>query len=234
MAYAFVQQVQGAQTTAATSIAAASITPTAGNCLVITAFTGGNVTISVSDTAGNTVTPSVVAHDAGNTLTLALFYVKNCLGTASVFTASWSGSHSDPSIWVGEYSGLDVSNPFLGAINNAQASPPSGANTITSTPFYVGGQPAMLFGFSIDTNGGNTVNAGTSPIAFTGQGSTWSGSGSGGTTAHAQPEDARVTTAANYTATFGPGNHFDSFLTIGAAFMESGGSRVNIVGWYKS
>jgi hypothetical protein len=207
----FVQQTQNSVAAPITSVAAPSITTTAGNALVIAVLTTLGDASTINDGGiGNTYT--LAGTVSGGAFELQLFYAQNIHGGATVFTAN--ATDQTYAIYVAEYSGLATSGLFINfAGNSTSGSEGTGANAITSGT-VTNSASAMLFGFTVSTNGNAGATAGTSPIAFTGRGGVWAAF-SGSTTVTALAEDAPI--SGNAAATFGAGNQFDAYFTVAMA-----------------
>jgi hypothetical protein len=204
MAYAIVQSVQGHTTVAGTTIDSASITPSAGNCLVAIVFlyaSTGDHTITLSDTTGSNGTwtnPSPAAVWNGSASfqeKIQIFYLPSAAATASVIRATSDDTSisSRLAIWVVEISGLDAS-PFLASAFGWNGSPGSGADVIT-TGFsgVLASQPACVIGLCTELSENETPAAGT---GFTGLAAMWNANAS-------RAEHKRVTSTASVAATFG-------------------------------
>lgn len=123
MAIAYVQNVAVMNHSAGTT--SASLTPTAGNLLVVFAYAAnGAVSMSIADTAGNTwtliPTPAFPQVD-GSGDRWCIWYAKNCLGGSSTTVTVTLGNPESTDLIFAEYSGADTSAPFdTGAIAMTQ------------------------------------------------------------------------------------------------------------------
>jgi len=223
MAYAFVQSGQNHQTAAGT-IAASSITVTAGNALVIWICT---TTTGAQTVSGNSNTYTYVGTSSiSNSVFLSAYFVKNANSGATAVASSDTGCFG---IYAAEYSGISTTATSLGFISNLQSPPGIGADVLTATAVNVGTVPAAVFGFTVDAGGIQVAssNTGTLPagttLAWNSRAPGWV-DGSAVTVATA--EDIRVTSSGNVTATFGTtGNkQFAAFITAAFALAETGAS----------
>lgn len=229
MPYAFVQAVENSQVSGTAALAAPSITLTAHNLvLVVTSQNPGSIA-TLTDTTGCTFV--LVGHGALNAGGLFLYYCQDAVAGANVITGHSNGSDFS-SIWVGEYSGLLTVNPLIAAAFAGKNGPGNGLNSVTAGLVGAGITPCMIFGFAIDNTGTNVPAAGTSPIAFTGQGAVWANYTGG---VRAQAEDARIIAPGGYAATFGStaggaSHGGDQFVMLGATFAEIGSSGPTLLG----
>jgi len=207
---AFVQQVETSTTSNPASITSGAITTTAANLLIAVTTYDSTQSSVFTSSAGETWTSLVSAVRAGGNYKLELLWA-NAIGGSTTFTDTVG--LSGKGIYVAEYSnaGHYISGTPQGVL---QTGPGVGANTISSGLVGSSGS-TLLFGFCFDTQFSATAPiAGTSPIAFTGRTSVWSGRSGG--VACATAEDFNNT--GDGAATFGPGNQFNNFLTVAAAF----------------
>lgn len=222
MAYAFVQQKESSSASSGSSISTGSFTAnvTAGNLIVVAGYCLSSTMNTPTDTLGNTYTLIDSVKEAGTGVTTAWWYAKNVAGGPNNVTLTTAASTAGRGVFAIEYSGLDASAPL--DVHQAQAisSGGSGANVITSGSGVSNTSTAgsLILGFGHDLQG-PIENAGTSPIAFTGQAKGWS---AGGSTV-ARFEDARLTTTGSRKATF-QDTGFDRHNCLMAVFFESTGA----------
>jgi hypothetical protein len=232
MTYAFVQSVQNSvAASSATTLATGNFTanPTAGNLIFAAVSYGGNgtpsltgLTITLSDTRGNTYTLLKNVDDTTNGYRLAIFYAKNITGGgANSVTATFSSAPSGSfykGVFAAEYSGLDTTAPFTSGecVGQQQLSVATGTDHLTSgnTP-TLATQPCAVIGFcTIDHNTNGPPAAGT---GFTSRGTFWD-FGVGGV--FACLEDRRVTATTAVAATFTPNVAAADWSTVVAVFRE--------------
>ena len=225
MAYAFVQQNAADNAAGATTITV-TLTPTAGNLLVF-AVSGDSLdttSIALSDNLGTHNTFTQIGTDLVTAVDqrCAWWFAANCKGGATTFTATFSASTRFRTIYVAEYSGIATSNPFLNGTRAEQTNPGTGTDAVSSGNANATSQPALVWGFSIDANGGTTPNAGTGFTARTGVWSTATCLGRG--------EDKRVTAtgnvAATWTATTGTDDHAS-----GVGIFAEAAATPTVSGW---
>jgi len=215
MAFAFVQQNANDSASTATTITV-TLTPTAGNLLVF-ALMGDSAdtsSIALSDNLGshNTFTQigtDIVSIDAQR---CAFYFAANCKGGATTFTATFSASTRFRGIYVAEYSGVATSSPFVNGTRAENDSPGTGTDAVSSGNANATSQPALVWGFCIDTSGNTTPTAGT---GFTSRTGVWSTADSLG-----RPEDKRVTATGNVAATFTATTGTDTHVSCIGIFAE--------------
>jgi hypothetical protein len=223
VAYTFVNSGQFHSSIGATG--SASYSATLGNTLLV-AVLSGTGTPGVTD-GFNTYTLLGATTPSFASVFLAI-YSANVTTGGSLTVAS--GSTNTNGIYVAEYSGLAASAFIPSSFQFGTQVPNAiGANIITTTANpNVTSVNAMLWGFSVDNNALSGTEpgpaAGTSPIAYaaTSHAAGWLGTGSNQS---ALAEDTRITSTGSTTPiTFGTvsGNQFSGYLTIAAAFLESG------------
>lgn len=197
MAYAFVQQ-NANDAAASVATITVTLTPTAGNLLVfaITGDSADTSSIALSDNLGSHNTFTQIGTDlvTTNAQRCAWWFAANCKGGATTFTATFSTSTRFRAIYVAEYSGIATASPLLNGARAENDSPGTTADAVTSGNANATSQPALVWGFSIDTSGTTTPNAGT---GFTSRTNVWSTN-----TCLGRPEDKRVTATGNVAATF--------------------------------
>lgn len=197
MAYAFVQQ-NAADNAASAATITVTLTPTAGNLLVfaITGDSADTTSIALSDNLGTHNTFTQIGTDlvTGNAQRCAWWFAANCKGGATTFTATFSTGTRFRAVYVAEYSGIATASPFLNGARAENAAPGTGTDAVSSGNADATSQPALVWGFCIDTSGSTTPNAGT---GFTTRTGVWSTA-----TCLGKPEDKRVTATGNVAATF--------------------------------
>ncbi len=121
MAYSLLTHTAIGSTDGTTAGPTSSI-DTTGATLLICSLVGGNLTIGMSDSKGNTWT-ALTSQDSGSGVTNTILYVKNpTVGTGHTFTFNSGGSV--PAIAVAAFSGADTTSPF-----DIQNGNPSGSGT---------------------------------------------------------------------------------------------------------
>lgn len=196
MTYAFVQQNANDNAATATTITV-TLTPTAANLLVfcVSGDALDTTSIALSDNLGTHNTFTQIGTDLVTSADqrCAWWFAANCKGGATTFTATYSASTRFRTIYVAEYSGIATS-PFLNGARNEDANPGTGTDAVTSTNANATSQPALVWGFCININGGSTPNAGT---GYTSRAGVWSTN-----TCLGRSEDKRVVATGNVAATF--------------------------------
>lgn len=228
MAYAFVNS--GTFNNSAGAAGSVNYTPTTGNTLIVCA-------------SANTATSGLTLSDTHNTYnflgnvgtnpSLGMWWANVTSSGAQTISLTGTGTYG---MFVKEISGLATSSFIASSFQSQQQNGPGvGANIVTtSSNPNVTSQPAMLQGFSINTNpvtGGADAGPATgTTLAFIGRTVGWLGSGS---QQAAQDEDIRITSTGTQPVTFGAvsGNQFDTFLTVAAAFIEAGSGGVRVAWW---
>jgi uncharacterized protein DUF4038/collagenase-like protein with putative collagen-binding domain len=215
MAYAFVQQNSADNAASATTITV-TLTPTAGNLLVF-CVSGDSLdtsSIALSDNLGSHNTFTQIGTDlvTANDQRCAWWHAANCKGGATTFTATFSAGTRFRTIYVAEYSGIVTTSPLLNGARAENANPGTGTDAVSSGVANATSQPALVWGFSIDTSGATTPNAGTGYTSRTGVWST--------ATCMGRPEDKRVTATGNVAATFTATTGTDDHATGVGIFSE--------------
>jgi hypothetical protein len=228
LSYTFVQQVENSSASGSASFAAPALTVgTGGHLLAITTIcsSGDFAALSLSG-GGNTYLAAT--SQAGNGLTLGLFYVQGAASGSTTVTATLSSGASLAAIYVAEYSGIATTAALLGVNSTATTgSGSTGANFLNTGNVSGVTAASLLFGFCADTNPNTTAcTAGTLPTAFNGRTAVW-GTYSGGTAINV-PEDAEITSNVAVTYGVSSGNSFDIILAVAAAFAypPAGGSPI--------
>lgn len=224
MTYAFVQQ-NAADNAASSATITVTLTPTAGNLLVfaITGDSADTTSIALSDNLGTHNTFSQIGTDlvTGNAQRCAWWFAVNCKGGATTFTATFSTGTRFRAVYVAEYSGIATASPFLNGARAENAAPGTGTDAVSSGTANATSQPALVWGFCIDTSGSTTPNAGT---GFTTRTSVWSTN-----TCLGKPEDERVTVTGNVAATFTATTGGDTHASGVGIFAEAASASVSDV-----
>jgi hypothetical protein len=194
----------------------ATITTSNGSIIAVpcTYGTSGGVTITgVSDGSAYTSTDAAVS-DGVNGQACQLFYRENVSSGKHVVTMTVSPTTGGKGIALAEItdgklsSSLNVHGP-----GQLQATPGTGTDAITSGAAQTNtGQPALVFGFTMNSGGSATSSIGT---GFTLAGTGW---GFGTTPLLLTVESKRVTALAGQQATFTGAN--SAHITQMAVFLE--------------
>lgn len=216
MTYAFVQQNANDNAATATTITV-TLTPTAGNLLVfcVSGDALDTTSIALSDNLGSHNTFTQIGTDLVTSADqrCAWWFAANCKGGATTFTATFSATTRFRTIYVAEYSGIATTSPFLNGARAENANPGTGTDAVSSGNANATSQPALVWGFSLDINGGTTPTAGT---GFTSRTGVWSTA-----TCLGRPEDKRVTATGNVAATFTATTGTDPHGTGVGIFLEA-------------
>lgn len=184
----------------------------------ITYGTGTPVSESLSD-GTNTYSLVKQASDTTNNQTSSTYECKDCASGSFTITCTLGSSQPYRNICCTNYTSLDNSaaNTNNGTNN---ANPGSAADAVTSTTATPGSQPAMVFGISMDSSGGeSSLAAGT---GFTNRGTMANTETAFGS--KTRIEDKRVTSTSAVAATFTAGTGAGRFLTFVTIVPESGGA----------
>lgn len=188
-----------------------SITPTAGNSLIATGLgAGATSALVISDNAGNTWHPLTNNFDSPTGLYFAAWIAFNVAGSATT-VLSTPGAGPANGFTVCEYSGLSASSPLTNFSYVHLASTAGlGANGAVGAALTTISASSLLFSWGFDFTGNAALTAGTSPIAFTNEGTSIFAAYTPST---ATIEDATVSSGTP-SATFGTvsGNHFDDIF----------------------
>lgn len=219
MAYALATDITNAGngSGSSTTIASDAFVATAGNLLLFGITLDSDIApTTVADTAGNTFTELTGCHvfDTVNSQAVRAYYVQGCLGNAAnIITLTWAAAHASRGILGGQYSG--TSGAADQNIGQNEATPGTGADGCNSTTKTNSAQPALLWGFCM-----NTGALGGLPTAGTGFTSRLAGINLGGGT-QARYEDKRLTATAATESTFTASANV-AHTTIMAIFLETG------------
>lgn len=230
MAYAHVTAVAstGDASGSSTTVATAAFALTAGNVVVFSVTAGTNVNPSgVADTAGNTYSELVSCRiaDAANSQFIWTYAAVDCIGNAAnIVTVTWAAAKTNRGILGGQYSGLST-GAVDQQIGQLQTAPGTGADGLKSTTKTPTAQPAMLWGFSMNTGSLNNT-----PV--TGTGFTVRGSGIllGAGVDQARYEDERLTALSAVEATLTAVIN-NSHITVMAIFSEAATVAGNQLAW---
>jgi hypothetical protein len=218
--YAHVQDGQNNTASGVGSIAASSITVTAGDTLIVGVYIA-NSGKPIATVTGNGNTYTAACTVTGAAFSTSYYYVLAAAAGATVVTATAVGGLSG--ILVSEYSGLGA---YAGCIGQTQAGTTNGTDTVTSTTISITSVPAMLWGMTANENNGVAPTAGT---GFTTRGNPWL-SPSGNLVLF---EDRRVTSTGSNAATFGSSGvgQYDNWDTTGLVFTEGSGASCTHSFW---
>src|SRR5713226_3532998 len=158
------------QTAGSTSDSASStvsqgfgVNNTAGNLIVVAVSWGDNpaVSLSASDTLGNTYFVATNDFDPGNRQGLAIIYAPNIRGGANIVTVNFGQADGYRRIIVSEYSGIATTSP-LDAAAKHKATGTTATNGVTSTAANTITNGDLIFGVVMDDSGFfGTITAGT-------------------------------------------------------------------------
>lgn len=220
MPAAFVQRVNNVA-----NAATIAISPTAGNTLIIAMQTGaggGAPIASLTDNLSNTYSVASASSSPGTAQWwYSFFYLKNIPAGITGLTASFVGGTPGNCVMSAlEYSGLDLTAPFIGCTaDNIQATPGIVTDAITSATLSLTTVPAILIGYSADEPNNGTPSSGT---GFTSRGSAGAG---------ILWEDQRFTSNTSPAATFSTASHgTDQHSTFALGFIEKASTGAALAG----
>jgi len=125
----------------------------------------GNMTdLQVKDGAGNSCTMGTVVYDATNNQTAQSFYKANITNAPTTFILSRVGATNltYAAIVLDEFSGVATSSPLTGTpAQQAQTSPGTGTDAITSGTTTPGANGALIYGWTQNDSGSTLASAGT-------------------------------------------------------------------------
>lgn len=153
--------------------------------------TGGVTTSSVSDGTNSYTAVGADLFDGGIGGS-RLWYCPNTVAvTGATLSATWSASTSFRGLGYVRYTGLD-SNAVIASAKQAQnPGPGTAADAVTSTATSTVTQPNMFFGVA---ESGQALSAGTSPLAFTDDGTFTSMNSGAGLTSRVESFNTSATT----------------------------------------
>lgn len=205
-----------------------SITPTAGNSLIAIGLgAGATSALVISDNAGNTWHPLTNNFDSPTGLYFAAWLAFNVAGSATT-VLSTPGVGPANGFTVCEYSGLSASSPLTNFSYVHLASTAGlGANGAVGGALTTISASSLLFSWGFDFTGNAALTAGTSPIAFTNEGTSIFAAYTPST---ATIEDATVSSGTP-SATFGTvsGNHFDDIFIFTVAINTGSPSGPQVI-----
>ncbi len=138
---------------------------TAGNliCGMASWGSGTGSVSSVTDSLGNTYTVVDTVHNATDGVSAATFYAKNITGGACTVTVTFDTTYDFRTVAVHEASGLDTTAPLDVHTGQAQTTPGTGANAVTSGAVTTTAAGDYIFGATTNTGGSDDtpVTAGT-------------------------------------------------------------------------
>lgn len=222
MPYAFVSSGNAASLSPSTTRAvAATISDGEGVVVAVLMHNSGGSVSGVADAMGNTYTSAGTPLAPPGEEVYAIYYCKNVIGGTGDITATFASTANYSGIAYVRYTGLSISDDAQGMNGSTQTASGTGTDALTSDNITPSAQPAMMFGLTVDGDGGSTISAGT---GFTGRGnlSNWN-SVIGFNTAF---EDRRITSLSAVAATFTTNQGAHRMNTVGAVFTEvaAGGS----------
>jgi len=206
MAIAYVNGVGNYGTLSATTIAAPAANHTTGNLLVVFVGTDFTYTVSsIADTAGNTYIYVTRIQSPQTGSIIECWYANNITGNASnVVTATYSGTTTDRTIIVDQYSGCDTTAP-LDQYNTGwgNSDTPTTGNITTTAADEVLVAGVHVYNLGTFTAGTNyTLRTLTDPVPSKGA-----------------SEDRIVSATGTYNATFLNGSQY--WVTIVASFKAA-------------
>lgn len=222
MPYAYVSSDSAASLSGSTT-RAVTATISAGEGVVVAVLmhnSGGSIS-GVSDAMGNTYVSAGTPLAPPGEEVYAIYYCKNVLGGTGAITATFASSANYSGIAYFRYTGLSSSADAQGMNGSTQTASGTGTDAVTSGNITPSAQPAMVFGLTVDGDGGSTLTAGT---GYTTRGavSNWDSVIGFSTLA----EDKRITSTSAVAATFTTNQGAHRMNTVGAVFTEAvaGGS----------
>lgn len=202
----------------ASDTSAVTATISAGEGVVVAVLmhnSGGDVT-GVADAMGNTYTSVGAPLAPAGEEVYALYYCKNVIGGTGAIAATFDSEANYSGIAYFRFTGLSTSGDAQGMSGSTQTASGTDTDALTSGNVTPSDQPAMVFGLTVDGDGGSTIAAGT---GFTDRGSlaNWN-SVIGFNTAF---EHKRITSLSAVAATFTSNQGAHRMNTVGAVFTEA-------------
>jgi hypothetical protein len=209
MSYIF--DVQASNVSNANTI---TISPTAGDLIVLTCASTGGVTptITVADNIGSDAWIVPLNNATGTVYQVSIAYLINCPAGITTLTVTFSGG-TPGIVFLSAVAYKNISSASFISVTalNSQTAPGTGTNAITSAALNVTSEPAILLGYMIDNTVSGTTSAGT---GFTKRVSNPSSSGT-------YVEDIEVLATGNAFATFTNATGTNTYNTWALAFIES-------------
>lgn len=220
MAYSFGSTTDVATSSSGTS-QTLSVTYTAGQraMIYLSYGTDAAVTVTISD-GTNTYALVKKVTDSSNTETGIVYEVLNCSGGTFTITVTLSTAQPYRNIVCTTYTSLDntAANANNGTNNIAPGSGAGGVSSGTATP---GSQPAIVFGYAMDTSGTESSLSADTGAGFTSRGTMANTETAIGV--KTRIEDRRVTATTAVAATFTAGSGGGRFFSFVVIVPESGG-----------
>jgi len=198
--WAHVQTNGSSQTSSSSTVALAyTSNVTSGSLLVATVAWGDSTqTISgVADSLGQTWTQvgsTVTGLDELGFWRMAVFYKANSGAGADTVTATFSAATTYRQISVTEYSGILTASPLDQTVGQAQDSPGTGTDAVTSTSVTTGQTNELIYGAAIARSALGSFDSGTGFTSRLGQ--------FDGTYVYLRVEDKNLAAAGSTAATF--------------------------------
>jgi glucose/arabinose dehydrogenase len=157
----YIQSSSNTNNTAATTISQAfSAGNTAGNLIVAAISSEMNVTVTCSDSRGNTYTIARTLYDSSDNQSLTICYAANIAAGANTVTATFGSSVAYRRLLIHEYAGAIAVNSLDVTAGNI-ATGTTATDAITSTAATTTGPGDLIFGAVMDDQGVNSIAAGT-------------------------------------------------------------------------
>lgn len=206
--------------TGQSTVDAPNFTAVAGDLLIaaVVSFGAGGISFTLSDTVGaNDSWTEVGSGLINGNDRLKLFFLPNAAAGSCTVRCTFGSAVDYPAIYVVPVSGIVTSLPNDMSAFQAQATPTTGTDAVSSgATATLSSQPQLVFGFSLETanNTGPAVGTGNTNI---GVGWTF-----GGGTNACRAQHRRVTATTAVAATFTAVSN-SNHMTGVATFIEAGG-----------
>lgn len=170
MAIAFVQKTAKFSSASGSSVAAAALTVTAGNMLVVTVTTwnnSGSHTVTVADDKGNTWNSAVSVEDSsgtGDASKATIYYAMNCAAGSTTVTVSSSLGSTAFEGNVSEFSGLLTASALDVTANSPHN---SGGTSCTPTTGTTAQADELVVGVMAVNSADTTCNISDPPSGYT-------------------------------------------------------------------
>ena len=134
-----------------------------GNEIVVWGSWGSsNTTPTCADDKGNTYAPQAKIYSADNNQGLCGFAAKVAIGGTVVISVAWGGSAEFRTVFAEEKSGVDATTDIdVASVGQAQASPGTGADGISTTPFTTVTADCLICACAADIAVGNLPGVGS-------------------------------------------------------------------------
>jgi hypothetical protein len=147
--------------TTTTSVTVGTAVPAGAAVCIAVFWVGSATTVSISDNVGGNTYSQVDQNTSGTAYPMTTFYGVNIKNGPTTFTATIGTAHSYLAMAVDCFTGVATSAALDGHAMQAQSSPGTGANAITSRTFTEANSGDLTWSSVAGTGSGHTATPGT-------------------------------------------------------------------------